>query len=68
MAIAIDLTQPHSSDLPRKGTGDEKPKRLTADQKLRKRGYRIVSRPAKGDAVWADDCGRLWKQSQIKEN
>lgn len=57
----INLTEPHS----RKGTGDEKPPRMTLDQKLRARGYRIVSRRVGEDPIWEKD-GRLWNQSKIK--
>ena len=65
MAITIDLTQPVSADPPRKGTGDEKRRALTQDELIRKLGYRIHSRPAKGEAMWRDADGKWWKQSQI---
>lgn len=44
-----------------------KPDKLTTDQKLRERGYRIHSRPAKGEAVWVDQRGWKWRQSAIVE-
>lgn len=67
MTTSIDLTQPVSVNPPRKGTGDERKRKPTADELLRKRGYRIHSRPAKGEAVWRDSDGKLWPQSKIVE-
>lgn len=60
--MSIDLTQPV---VQRRGTGDEKPRRLTLDEQLRKRGFRIVSRRIGEEPIWVDEDGRLWNQSRI---
>jgi hypothetical protein len=61
---AIDLTQPQT----RKVTGDERPPRMTLDQRLRARGFRIVSRRVGEVPIWEDKHGRLWSQDKIVES
>lgn len=59
LSMSIDTTQP-----PRKGTGDEK-RKITRDEQLRKRGFRIVSRRIGEQPIWQDKHGRLWDQNKI---
>lgn len=63
--MSIDLTQPA---VIRRGTGDEQPRKLTRDERLRKRGYRIVSRRIGEEAIWEDANGRLWDEGKIVES